>query len=96
MRKHKQKKTLLHPRKEYKPSEYDQAIKDLLEEYVKPAVEGDGGAIDFVGFEEGIVTVSMRGACAGCPSSTMTLRGGIENLLKQHIPDVKEVVAEDA
>jgi Fe-S cluster biogenesis protein NfuA len=56
-------------------------------------LENDGGAIDFVGFEDGIVTVSMKGSCAGCPSSTATLKGGIENLLKQHLPEVKEVVA---
>lgn len=82
------------PLKEYAPSEYDDAIRALLDEYVRPAVEGDGGAIDFVGFEEGTVTVALRGACSGCPSSTATLKGGIENLLKQHLPDVKEVVAE--
>ncbi len=82
------------PLKEYAPSEYDEAIRSLLDEYVRPAVEGDGGAIDFVGFEEGTVTVALRGACSGCPSSTATLKGGIENLLKQHLPDVKEVVAE--
>ncbi|WP_430406066.1 NifU family protein [Fluviicola sp.] len=82
------------PAKEYAPSEYDDAIRSLLDEYVRPAVEGDGGAIDFVGFEEGTVTVALRGACSGCPSSTATLKGGIENLLKQHLPDVKEVVAE--
>jgi Fe-S cluster biogenesis protein NfuA len=82
------------PVKTYLPSEYDDAIRSLLDEYVRPAVEGDGGAIDFVGFEEGIVTVALRGACSGCPSSTATLKGGIENLLKQHLPEVKEVVAE--
>jgi Fe-S cluster biogenesis protein NfuA len=83
------------PRKEYLPSEYDDAIRDLLDEYVRPAVENDGGAIDFRGFEDGVVTVVMRGSCAGCPSSTATLKGGIENLLKSHLPEVKEVVAEN-
>lgn len=82
------------PVKTYEPSEYDDAIRGLLDEYVRPAVENDGGAIDFVGFEDGIVTVALRGSCSGCPSSTATLKGGIENLLKQHLPDVKEVVAE--
>lgn len=82
-------------RKEYAPSEYDDAIRDLLDEYVRPAVEGDGGAIDYRGFENGVVTVVMRGSCAGCPSSTATLKGGIERLLMQHLPDVKEVVAEN-
>lgn len=81
--------------REYASSEYDDAIRDLLDEYVRPAVEGDGGAIDFRGFEDGIVTVVLRGSCAGCPSSTATLKGGIERLLKQHLPDVQEVVAEN-
>lgn len=82
------------PVKEYAPSEYDDAIRNLLDEYVRPAVENDGGAIDFVGYEEGTVTVALRGSCSGCPSSTATLKGGIENLLKSHLPEVKEVVAE--
>lgn len=82
------------PVKNYEPSEYDDAIRALLDEYVRPAVENDGGAIDFVGFEAGTVTVALRGACSGCPSSTATLKGGIENLLKQHLPEVQEVVAE--
>jgi Fe-S cluster biogenesis protein NfuA len=80
----------------YQPSEYDDAIRDLLDEYVRPAVENDGGAIDFRSFEEGTVTVVLRGACSGCPSSTATLKGGIETLLKSHLPEVKEVVAEEA
>lgn len=84
------------PAKEYAPSEYDDAIRDLLDEYVRPAVENDGGAIDFRSFEEGTVTVVLKGACSGCPSSTATLKGGIETLLKQHIAAVKEVVAEEA
>jgi Fe-S cluster biogenesis protein NfuA len=83
------------PRKEYAPSEYDRAIRELLDEYVAPAVANDGGAIEFRGFEEGTVTVLLRGSCSGCPSSTATLKGGIENLLKQHLPEVKEVVAEN-
>jgi len=82
--------------KVYAPSEYDDAIRALLDEYVRPAVENDGGAIDFRSFEDGVVTVLLKGSCAGCPSSTATLKGGIENLLKQHLPEVKEVVAEDA
>jgi Fe-S cluster biogenesis protein NfuA len=80
--------------KVYKSSEYDDAIRNLLDEYVRPAVENDGGAIEFKGYENGTVTVAMRGSCAGCPSSTATLKGGIENLLKSHLPEVKEVVAE--
>jgi Fe-S cluster biogenesis protein NfuA len=83
------------PKKVYEPSEYDEAIRNLLDEYVKPAVETDGGAIEFRGFDQGVVTVLLKGSCAGCPSSTATLKGGIENLLKQHLPEVTEVVAEN-
>ncbi|MES2798375.1 MAG: NifU family protein [Bacteroidota bacterium] len=79
--------------KVFEVSEYDDAIRNLLDEYVRPAVENDGGNIEFLGYEEGTVTVSMQGSCAGCPSSTATLKFGIENLLKQHLPEVKEVVA---
>ncbi len=68
-------------------------IIETLEEYVKPAVEQDGGAIHFKSFEDGVVTVVMKGSCSGCPSSTLTLKSGIENLLKQLIPEVSEVVA---
>lgn len=81
--------------KEYAPSEYDEAIVALLEEYVKPAVENDGGAIEFRSYEDGVVTVLLRGSCSGCPSSTATLKYGIENLLKSHLPEVKEVIAEN-
>ena len=77
----------------FEPSEYDEEIRTLLNDYVKPAVENDGGAIDYIGFEEGIVTVELKGACSGCPSSTATLKGGIEQLLKANIDAVKEVVA---
>jgi Fe-S cluster biogenesis protein NfuA len=83
------------PKKVYAPSEFDQAIVDLLDEYIRPAVEGDGGAIDFRSFEDGVVTVLLKGSCAGCPSSTATLKGGIEMLLKQYIPEVTSVVAEN-
>ena len=77
----------------FEASEFDQKIASLLDEFVRPAVENDGGAIDYVGYKEGQVTVLMKGSCAGCPSSTATLKGGIETLLKQHIPEVKEVIA---
>ena len=66
-------------------------IKELLDTRVRPAVAQDGGDITFKGFEEGIVYLSMRGACAGCPSSTATLKHGIENLLKHFVPEVVEV-----
>ena len=66
-------------------------IKELLDTRVRPAVAQDGGDITFHGYEKGIVYLHMQGACAGCPSSTMTLKMGIENLLKHFIPEVKEV-----
>lgn len=75
-------------------SEIVSKIKMLLDEYVRPAVEQDGGAITFHSFENGIVKVVLRGSCSGCPSSTVTLKAGIENLLKRMIPEVQEVVAE--
>ena len=68
-------------------------IKELLETRVRPAVAQDGGDITFSGFREGIVYLHMRGACSGCPSSTATLRHGIENLLKHFCPEVQEVQA---
>jgi NFU1 iron-sulfur cluster scaffold homolog, mitochondrial len=79
--------------KNISPTEYDKQIGDLLNEFVRPAVEQDGGAIDFVGFNDGIVYVQLRGACAGCPSSTETLKGGIETLLTSKIEEITEVVA---
>ena len=68
-------------------------IKDLLETRVRPAVAQDGGDIAFHGFDKGTVFVHMRGACAGCPSSTATLKMGIENMLRHYIPEVTEVQA---
>jgi Fe-S cluster biogenesis protein NfuA len=68
-------------------------IKELIETRVRPAVAGDGGDITFKGYRDGIVYLSMRGACAGCPSSTATLQHGIENLLKHFLPDVQGVEA---
>lgn len=70
-------------------------IIEILDQYVRPAVENDGGLITFKDLKDGIVTVQMRGSCSGCPSSTMTLKAGIEALLKRLLPDaVKEVVSE--
>lgn len=69
-------------------------IKDLIETYVKPAVEMDGGNIEFKAYDQGIVYVIMQGSCSGCPSSTVTLKAGIEGMLKRMIPEVKEVVSE--
>ena len=79
--------------KDVEPTEHDDTIKQLLEEFVRPDVEQDGGAIDFVAFKEGTVYVHLRGACSGCPSSTQTLKGGIEQLLKSKMDVVEEVVA---
>jgi Fe-S cluster biogenesis protein NfuA len=73
--------------------EAEKKIVELLDEYVRPAVEGDGGAIHFRSYENGVVSVVLKGACSGCPSSTVTLKSGIENLLKRMIPGVTEVVA---
>ena len=70
-------------------------IKQLLDTRVRPAVAMDGGDIVFRGFDDGIVTLQMRGACQGCPSSTATLKMGIENMLRHYIPDVREVRAAD-
>lgn len=75
-------------------AEIVQKIKDLIDTYVRPAVEMDGGNISFKSYEEGIVTVILQGACSGCPSSTVTLKAGIEGMLKRMIPQVKEVVSE--
>jgi Fe-S cluster biogenesis protein NfuA len=70
-----------------------QQIKKLLETRVRPAVAMDGGDIQFESFEDGIVTLLMKGACSGCPSSTATLKMGIENMLRHYIPEVQEVRA---
>ena len=76
---------------ETKDSETVATIKELIETRVRPAVANDGGDITFRGFRDGIVYLDMKGACAGCPSSTATLRHGIQNLLRHYIPDVVEV-----
>jgi Fe-S cluster biogenesis protein NfuA len=69
------------------------AIKELLETRVRPAVAGDGGDITFRGFRDGVVYLNMKGSCSGCPSSTATLKHGIQNLLRHFLPDVREVEA---
>ena len=69
-------------------------IKELLDNYVRPAVEMDGGAIQFRSYEEGKVNLMLQGSCSGCPSSMITLKAGIEGMMKRMIPEVKEVVAE--
>jgi Fe-S cluster biogenesis protein NfuA len=72
-------------------SETVATIKELIESRVRPAVANDGGDITFRGFKDGIVYLDMKGACSGCPSSTATLRHGIQNLLRHYLPDVVEV-----
>ncbi len=69
-------------------------IKELLDNYVRPAVEMDGGAIQFKSYDEGTVNLMLQGSCSGCPSSMVTLKAGIEGMMKRMIPEVKEVVAE--
>ncbi len=75
-------------------AEIVQKIKELIDTYVRPAVEMDGGNIAFKKFHQGIVTVILQGSCSGCPSSTVTLKAGIEGMLKRMVPEVQEVVAE--
>lgn len=77
-------------------SETVQKIKAVLDQYIRPAVETDGGAINFHSFDEpsGVVKVQLQGSCSGCPSSTLTLKAGIENLLTRLVPEVKTVEAE--
>lgn len=75
-------------------TDIEKSIKAILDEYVRPAVEQDGGAISFHSYNDGVVKVLLQGSCSGCPSSTITLKAGIENLLKRSIPEVKSVEAE--
>lgn len=70
-------------------------IKELLENYIKPAVEMDGGAIRFISYQEGTLNLDMQGACSGCPSSMVTLKAGIERIMKKNIPEVREVISEN-
>ncbi len=74
-------------------SEVVKQIKEVLEEYIKPAVEMDGGAITFDSYKDGVVKVLLQGSCSGCPSSTVTLKAGIESLLKRAVPEIKTVEA---
>ena len=76
-------------------SKEEEQIISVLDEYVTPAVAGDGGHIAFKSFRDGVLAVSLRGSCSGCPSSMVTLKGGIENLMRQMVPGVREVVAEE-
>ena len=74
-------------------SEIDSKIVKILEEKIRPAVARDGGDIKFIEFKDGIVKVQLQGSCSGCPSSTMTLKQGVQNLLCHYLPEVKEVQA---
>ncbi|MGZ8324639.1 MAG: NifU family protein [Rhodoplanes sp.] len=76
---------------EEKDAETVEIIKDIIENRVRPAVANDGGDITFRGFKEGVVYLNMKGACSGCPSSTATLKHGIQNLLRHYVPEVVEV-----
>ena len=95
--------TILEPSETKQPESLDEnesdivkQIKELLDTRVRPAVAMDGGDIVYQGFKEGIVYLHMQGACSGCPSSTATLKMGIENMLKHYVPEVKEVKPVDA
>lgn len=81
---------------EFEGTDVEVKIQQILHDYVRPAVEQDGGAIAFDSFdeEEGVVTVVLKGSCSGCPSSIITLKAGIEGLLKRMVPEVQEVVAD--
>lgn len=72
----------------------EQNIISLLDEYIRPAVEGDGGAIHFKSFESGTVTVTLKGSCHGCPSTNTTLKQGVETLLRKMLPEVEKVITE--
>jgi Fe-S cluster biogenesis protein NfuA len=78
----------------FEGSETEIKIQQILNDYVRPAVEQDGGAITYKSFVDGVVAVELRGSCSGCPSSTVTLKAGIESLLKRMVPEVTEVVSE--
>ena len=73
--------------------ELEKKIVQILDQKIRPAVAKDGGDIKFKGFKDGVVTVQLQGSCSGCPSSTMTLKQGVQNLLCHYLPEVKEVVA---
>ena len=81
------------PREAFDPADQEivGTIKDLLDSRVRPAVAQDGGDITFQGYRDGVVFLNMKGSCSGCPSSTATLKHGIENLLRHFIPEVTEV-----
>ena len=77
-------------------TDIEQKIIEMLDQYVKPAVENDGGMILFQSFKDGVVTLQLKGACSGCPSSSLTLKSAVEQMLKRMVPEVKEVQQEMA
>ncbi|TAF44767.1 MAG: NifU family protein [Sphingobacteriales bacterium] len=87
-------KTLTEENLVFEGTETEIQIQQILNDYVRPAVEQDGGAISYKSFTDGVVTVELRGSCSGCPSSTITLKSGIQSLLQRMVPEVKEVVSE--
>ena len=78
----------------FEGSDVEVKIQQVLHDYVRPAVEMDGGAIQFKSYNEGVVNLALQGSCSGCPSSMITLKAGIEGMMKRMIPEVKEVVAD--
>ena len=72
-----------------------QALKDVFEQEIRPAVQSDGGDVEFIDFKDGVVTLKMSGACVGCAMSSYTLKLGIENRLQQYFPEINEVIAID-
>ncbi|HLW40220.1 MAG TPA: NifU family protein [Brumimicrobium sp.] len=77
----------------FESSPLDSKIKDLMKQFVDEPVRGDGGKIEFQSYKDGVVTVVLKGACVGCPARNKTLKQGIEDILKSHIPEIKEVIA---
>lgn len=77
----------------FEASPLDIKIKSLMKQFVDEAVRGDGGKIEFESYKDGVVTVRLKGACVGCPARNKTLKKGIEDILKNHIPEIKEVIA---
>jgi len=71
----------------------EEQVKAILENEIKPALAADGGSIEFVGIDDGIVKVRLQGACAGCPGAAMTMKMGVERILKEKVPGIKEVVS---
>lgn len=75
--------------------EIESQIKEILEEHIKPAVAGHGGDIEFISYEEGHLLLELKGACSGCAGSTMTLKMGVENMVKHYVPEVQTIQAMD-